>query len=326
MKGKVASILRWWFLPPLLTVCLSIAGGYFFTVEKETGSYVCLFLCCLLLLVQLVLLFCALFGRKWWHALGILLGGAISAVIVFMSLIVLLMAEGMDCSRAHHGSTACFDFDEDNILCHIEAATPDTALSLAVGEWLDEQLGGYYPGDAKDIQAIVDFYGNALCDTLRQAKEDSFTTIMEFEAEMLKAYETPKFVTYTLSTCLGLGGAHPVSAEKGVTFRKSDGRRISWDIIRSGMTYSFNDILVEMLCNYFGAKDAEELDGMLMTGDSYSVPLPETPPFFLENGVVVIYQQYEIAAYAMGMPGDTIPYERMKPLMTEWSKRLITNP
>ena len=43
----------------------------------------------------------------------------------------------------------------------------------------------------------------------------------------------------------------------------------------------------------------------------------------MENGVGFIYQQYEIAAYAMGMPNDTIPYERIKPFMTEWSKRLI---
>lgn len=325
MKGRVASWLRWWFLPPLLTIVLSVAGGFLFAVQEEVFFYVLLGLCCLLLLLQLVLLLCALFSRKWWHVLGILVGGAVSAVMVFLSLVVLLLAEGMDNAHSQKDAIACYHFDEGHVNCHIEAATPDSAISLAVGEWLDDELGGYYTGDDADMQAIVDFYGDALCDTLRQAQEEDDSLDVEFEAEMLKAYETPQFVTYTLSTCTGLGGAHPLSAEKGATFRKSDGRRITWDIIRQSMTYAFNDLLVEMLCNYFGAKDGTELSDMLVSCDVYNMPLPSTPPYFLENGAVVIYQQYEIAAYAAGMPNDTIPYERIKPFMTEWSKKLISN-
>ena len=186
MKGKVASMLRWWFLPPLLTIVLSVAGGFLFAVQQEVYFYVCLGLCCLLLLLQLVLLLYALFGRKWWHVLGVFVGGVVSAVMVFMSLLVLLLAEGIDNAHGRNDGIACFYLEENHVNCHIEAAMPDSALSLAVGEWLDDQLGGYYTGDARDMQAIVDFYGDALCDTLRQAQEEDDSLDVEFEAVMLQ--------------------------------------------------------------------------------------------------------------------------------------------
>ena len=35
-------------------------------------------------------------------------------------------------------------------------------------------------------------------------------------------------------------------------------------------------------------------------------PLPAFPPFLTKEGVVVMYQQYEIAPYAVGMPSCVI--------------------
>lgn len=42
-----------------------------------------------------------------------------------------------------------------------------------------------------------------------------------------------------------------------------------------------------------------------------------------EEGFAFIYQQYEIAAYAMGMPTDIISYQQVKPYLTEWAKELL---
>jgi hypothetical protein len=209
--------------------------------------------------------------------------------------------------------------------CKVYAQQPEERLRLAVGEWLDEQLGGYYRGDATDLRALVDFYGKSITDTLRNELTDlPEGVIVEYDARMEKVFETDKVVTYTLQTFINLGGAHPSSGEQGVTFRKSDGRRLTWDIVRHRFEYDFNEVLKESLKAYFNAKTDKDLEQMLFDGNNiYGLPLPKTPPFFMENGVGFIYQQYEIAAYAMGMPGDTIPYERIKPFMTEWAKRLI---
>lgn len=324
MKEKFALLMRWWYLLPLLIVVLSAVGIYLFTAQ-EAVFHVCLFLSVLLLLLQPLLLFDSLVARKWWRALGIFAGGAVSAAAVFLCIVVYSLNIGMDRVHGPDGSTAVFDYEDDAASCHIEAAMPDSALGLAVGEWMDEQLGGYFTGDASDMQAVVDFYGNAFCDTLRQALREGAPSV-EFAAEMVKACEASRFVSYSLATSLMLGGAHPASLEGGATFRKSDGRRLSWDIIRQDRRDAFNDLLVSMLCGYFGVKDETELEGMLMSENVYGLPLPATPPCFLQNGIAIVYQQYEIAGYAAGMPCDTIPYERMRPLMTEWAKRLTDEP
>lgn len=226
------------------------------------------------------------------------------------------------------GSTAptdsvCFNFEDDQIVCNIKADVPSPELALAVGEWLDEQLGGCYDGDARDMQALIDFYGHAWSDTLRNAAEEVLGMITEFDATMEKDYETDRFVTYTLNTCLGLGGAHPTSSVIGVTFRKSDGRRLDWDIVRNYFGYRIKEIIKDKLTDYFEVGTDEELEECLFEIPAYNIPLPQTPPFFTENGVSFIYQQYEISAYAYGMPNDVIPYDTIHPLLTGQAKRLI---
>ena len=210
------------------------------------------------------------------------------------------------------GTPVNFYFSQDSITCTLQAEVAEASLSQAVGEWMNEQLGGYYSGDATDMQAIVDFYGKALCDTLRQDQSNSLTGEMEFDAVMEKTHETSQYVTYSLSTYMDLGGAHPASSDRGATFRKSDGQRLSWDILNADARQLFNDILVEMLSGYIDIDEGAD------------IPLPSTPPYFVEDGVVVIYQEYEIGPYAIGMPTDTIPYERILPLMTDWAQQLIS--
>lgn len=223
------------------------------------------------------------------------------------------------------GDSVCYVLKERNMECKLYAVQPEERLRLAVGEWMDDQLGGYYPGDATDLRTLVDFYGKSISDTLRnELKELPEGVITEFDMRMEKLYENDKVVTYSMLQYYNLGGAHPSTTSLAATFRKSDGRRLTWDILRQRLAYDFNDVLKEHLYNYFNVKTDDELKEMLMCVDNlYFIPLPKTPPFFTENGVGFIYQQYEIAAYAMGMPNDMIPYERIKPFMTEWAKRLI---
>lgn len=323
MAEKPLTLTRWWYLPPLLTLVISGADSFFFALLPKWLFITLLIVCFLLLLLQIALFFSALIQRQWWRALGILVGSFISIMLLCLNLLVLMVSAGMDNAHSSRGP-ASFICEEDSISCTIRAEIPDSALSQAVGEWMDEQLGGYYTGNVTDMQGLVDFYGSALCDSLRPSLAEGYAEQVEYEAEMVKSYETPQFVTYSLSTYLDLGGAHPVSTDRGATFRKSDGRRLSWDIIRNGMSSELNNLLVQTLCDYCGVDDETELEGMLMDKDVSALPLPKTPPYFVENGVVVVYQQYEIAAYALGMPGDTISYDRFSPLMTGWAQELIS--
>ena len=51
--------------------------------------------------------------------------------------------------------------------------------------------------------------------------------------------------------------------------------------------------------------------------------MPVTPPLFGKDGIIVTYQQYEIAAYAAGMPSFTIPYDKAKGMMNQTGKNLL---
>ena len=218
-----------------------------------------------------------------------------------------------------------FNLHEDGINVAISVEQPgEEPWRAAVGEWLDERLGGNFPGDMRNTQALVDFYGRAKADSLRAAIDNPNQEIeLEYEATMTKVYETDRFVTYSLSTFIGLGGAHPASGEEGATFRKSDGRRLGWDIVRESMSMELNEIIKTSLMDYLGLTSDEELEQLLGGVNIYASPLPHTPPYLLENGVAFIYQQYELLAYAYGMPADTISYERFTPLLTQNIRTLV---
>ncbi|MBO6068986.1 MAG: DUF3298 domain-containing protein, partial [Bacteroidales bacterium] len=50
--------------------------------------------------------------------------------------------------------------------------------------------------------------------------------------------------------------------------------------------------------------------------DGDTIPFPVWTPSPTEDGLCFTYQQYEIAAYAMGMPSFVIPYDKVKPYLT----------
>lgn len=66
----------------------------------------------------------------------------------------------------------------------------------------------------------------------------------------------------------------------------------------------------------------EELDNYLFL-ESGVVPFPAWTPYPSEDGLVFTYQQYEIAAYAAGMPEFTIPYADILPYLTPEAKALV---
>jgi hypothetical protein len=232
-------------------------------------------------------------------------------------------ADGIQALSA--GDSIVSRIDEERIYCYIKAEAPDPQLAKAMGEWIDDELGGDYPGDPADLQAIVSFYGKAIADTLRKEAKDCYdpTMAMEYEATIEKVFETDKVVTYALNTYMHIGGAHPSSRGLGVTFRKSDGRRLDWNIVRSYCQYELTEMIKERLKDYFGVSTEEEFENCLTGIETYNLPLPQTPPYFLENGIAFIYQQYEITAYAYGMPNDVIPYDSIRPMLSGWAKQLI---
>ena len=214
----------------------------------------------------------------------------------------------------------------------------NATLVNAIREYISESLGGTYgggeedslqgsySGDIADGEKMANYYFDLklkeFADMHKSMKAEGMPEIPELASsiKITKGYETDKVVTFNFSSYEFGGGAHGGAVGSGMTFRKTDGRRIGWDLFS---TAKMQSVLREGLKEYFEVKTDDELAGNLTLDDSYFLPMPVTPPLFGKDGIIVTYQQYEIAPYAAGMPSFVIPYNKAKAMMNNTGKQLI---
>ncbi len=210
------------------------------------------------------------------------------------------------------------------------AGTP--ILTNAIAEYVNESLGGTYMGNLQAGDSLLAYYGNNIAGKLKadyDYVEDDSRMPYAYEMNIKKTYETGRFVTFTATSYYYTGGAHGMSLDRGTTFRKTDGRRFDLDMLCNTGSDEFRKMIKEGLKSYFSdngetATTDEELKEMLLTESSTDyLPLPQFAPYLTEEGVTFVYQQYEIAPYAAGMPTFTIPYDKMKPYLTVTARNLI---
>ena len=147
----------------------------------------------------------------------------------------------------------------------------------------------------------------------------------EYSWNIRKIYETPKIVTYNANTYTYLGGAHGSSFNIGQTFNAETGAEIGLDMFRPDSLARVNNLIKAELMKYFNATTAQELkDALLINPDT--LPLPVAPLTLMPDGVSFIYQQYEIAPYAEGMPNGIIPYTLLTGCFTPAAQSLLPTP
>lgn len=224
-----------------------------------------------------------------------------------------------------------------NIEIAIKADFPkqgDGAVVNAIREYISETLGGTYSGDLAAADSMIAFYGKAQADSLVKMTEDfdGVEPPMTSRYEIKKVYESERLVTMTTYTEEYLGGAHGMSTESGVTFRKSDGRRFGQDMLRNTDSEEFHQLIRNGLKDYFNQFEEakvstdEQLKEMLLVDDDVNyLPLPQFPPYMTANGIVFTYQPYEIAPYAAGMPQFTVPYDKIEKFLTATTQKIITH-
>ncbi len=328
-KSKLNIFAHLWAVSMILFVVLCIVGVIGGMNENKNMMGISMVGTCLMFLILVCQLIASIVIRRWWCVAGSVFGILLSLFVMACSITAL--AAGQYRPPVMEGEVAetdsvFYSYSDDRISCNIVALVPVDGVDGEFNEWLSTELGGGYKGDRGGVQGVVDYYGEAHTDSLRSILKSGVPDYAElsYEAIMDKIYESDKVVTYTLSITLDLGGAHPTTREVGATFSKEDGRQLKWDIVRDDQKAKLNDVLKDMLKAYFDAKSDNDLKGKLQGVKSVSsLPLPSTPPFMTEKGYVLIYQQYEIAPYAMGMPGDTIPYNVLKPCLTPEAQKLI---
>jgi len=139
--------------------------------------------------------------------------------------------------------------------------------------------------------------------------------------QVSKSYENDKLVTLMFSGDVYYGGAHNSVYSTGVTFRKSDGKAFGADIFNEDAWEQIQDKVAASLREYFEVDSNDEMaeilfeDGIICDGDNFFVPTPDNPPFVDNGELVMIYQSYEIAPFAAGMPEVRIPLKELMPYL-----------
>lgn len=147
--------------------------------------------------------------------------------------------------------------------------------------------------------------------------------------EIKKGTDTKKYVSYLTTYGEYQGGAHGTNYGTGVTFDKATGRQMGWNMLKDTDKPEFRKMIKEGLRQYFQSYDADvstdELlkDFLYTDADIDNLPLPAWAPYLTEEGMLFSYQQYEIAAYAAGIPAFVISYDQLKPYLTEAGAALI---
>ena len=194
---------------------------------------------------------------------------------------------------------------------------------------MNEQLGGTYAGSLDDGKKLLEYYGTERAEkikkTIAEIGENTSMDASAYYVQFKKAFETEKFITYTAEIYEYSGGAHGGESLSGGVFRKSDGRKFGWDMFTASGKEKLRGMIKNGLKNkFFKVNSDEELYEMLLDENArYTFPLPETAPVCRPNGVEFIYQQYEIAPYAAGLPTCTLPYDALENLFTVTMKPLI---
>lgn len=220
-------------------------------------------------------------------------------------------------------TAASYEFAAEILIAQSET---NPILAHAINEWVNEQLGGEYEGEVSDGEAMLSFYQKLWLGDKGDVIELGDNTI-----SIKKVYETDKFITLEASTYWYSGGAHGGASLIGATFRKSDGRKFDKSMIANEQ--ELRPLLEKGLIKAFDVKNREELGDALMlstaSGDDDAetkliyLSLPETQPWLTKEGMQLVYQQYEIGPYAVGMPTVAVPYSKLKPLLNATGKAYL---
>ena len=122
-------------------------------------------------------------------------------------------------------------------------------------------------------------------------------------------YETEKFVCISVSSYLDTGGAHGNSHVTFLNFDKMTGNLLKReDLIKDEET------LKDIAKPYFekATKSLTDDESDMFFGETFQ--LPENIGFSNE-GVILLYNVYEIASYAQGVTEFTIPFSEAKPFL-----------
>lgn len=214
-----------------------------------------------------------------------------------------------------------------SIRVSIEAEFPKNSkdvLSANIQEWMSEQLGSTYKGSFAKGKSMLKYYVDKQLKEL-DTWENGMPGEITYNVRIRKIYETDLLVTYEYDMEGYFGGAHGSHIVEAMTFRKVDGRRMDWSIFLPDKSWEVRKLITQTIQkDYFEIEDDKEFHDALLIGEYEEIlPRPQMCPVYVKDGISIIYQQYEVAPYAAGMPSCVLPYAQVKPLLSVTGQLLL---
>lgn len=128
---------------------------------------------------------------------------------------------------------------------------------------------------------------------------------LEHNIDCKLLFENDSLITFGVGVYVFMDGAHGSYLYEGKTFNKNTGHVYNFDLLSKYDKNTLNNYMLKGLLEYFGSED--ELSSLCDISDIHNIPLPSASLYVTEKGINFIYQQYEIACYAAGMPSFVIP-------------------
>ena len=213
-----------------------------------------------------------------------------------------------------------------------------------------EQFYAPFNGNSDDADAMTAYYLKATLalmdslsmgdatDRIRYIQEDKELTEAEkeqniasipgweYDYQLQLVTDTTNYAVFLSQDYLYMGGAHGgVGGDGYLTFDKQSGALVE-QFLDTACVAKIQPLLVEGLISYFsdnGESMTEEALFDVLQIEGQQIPLPVLAPYPTKDGLVFIYQQYEIASYAAGMPSFTVPYDKLLPYLTPEARKIF---
>ena len=181
----------------------------------------------------------------------------------------------------------------------IEVDFPESGNFFVINnirEWMSEQMGGTFEGGMENGPKMLEHYKNAALKDFRENILPDAPPIKGLscykDLKINKLYETDRYVTYQYTNEGFSGGAHGWYIAIGQTFRKSDGRRIDYDIFREESKDELAALVMDNIFTQYFESDREQFENGLLIENNDYFPLPQSAPVFREDGTRDYYNEY----------------------------------
>lgn len=157
---------------------------------------------------------------------------------------------------------------------------------------------------SKSIEESIDKFNKEYA----QFKKDFPETEIPWEAQIdgEVVYQSPEIISIAITSYVNTGGAHGTSNISFLNFNAEDGQKLTNEQLITDIT-AFKTMAKPYFDKTIAAKDNAVFDL-----EDFQLPANIA---YTEDGLVLLYNTYEIAPYSTGIIEFKIPFEKAKPYL-----------